>query len=314
LPTRVLDVGTPKSGDSVRLIVTAGACGYWVALSHCWGEKENHPLKTTRKNISEHLTRIDMSSLPKTFQDAVVTTRALGFRYLWIDSLCIVQDDEEEWRNESHKMATIYEHAVLTLAASAAKDSKQGLFVERPYGKIKYPSTQLPFIKRDPQTGENNTLGEYSISLDWRQEPFMEHMDPMFSPIYRRGWCTQEFILSRRIIHFLDEGMMWVCKERAVDETGHFVLAAKRHSDPDWATEWHKIITDHSVRDFTFESDRLVSLDGLAREVAKAENNSCKLEEYFYGTWLSDVPESILWASYRAHDRETACPSWSWAS
>jgi len=68
------------------------------------------------------------------------------------------------------------------------------------------------------------------------------------------------------------------------------------------------------MRQFTFETDRLISLDGLAREVSKAPNNSCKMAEYFYGTWLRDLPEYILWASYRWGDRRTAWPSWSWAS
>jgi hypothetical protein len=97
------------------------------------------------------------------------------------------------------------------------------------------------------------TLGNYSISLDWRQEPFMKHMDPMFSPIYLRGWCTQELILSRRVVHFLNEGMVWVCKEKAVDETGQRLVAGQRHTESDWATEWGRIIVEHSVREFTFE-------------------------------------------------------------
>jgi hypothetical protein len=225
-----------------------------------------------------------------------------------------VQDDEDDWEKESQMMATIYEHAVITLAASAAVDSTQGLFFERPYAKIQFPSIQFPFVVRDEDSGRRKTLGNYSISLDWRQEPFMQHLDPMFSSIYLRGWCTQELILSRRVAHFLDEGMVWVCKQTAVDETGQFLIGGKRHSEGDWATEWGRIISEHSMRMFTFEKDRLISLDGLAREVSKATNNSCKLEEYFYGTWLTDIPEYILWASYRMDDRKTKCPSWSWAS
>ena len=315
LPNRVIDVGAIKSDNRVRLIEIDGSPeSHWVAPSHCWGEKKNHPLKTTRANLRPRLNGIPMSSLPKTFQDAVVKTRALGFRYLWIDSLCIVQDDEDDWQRESQMMATIYEQAVITLAASAARDSTQGLFVERLYAKIQFPSIQLPFIIRDAHSGRRKTLGNYSISLDRRQEPFMKHLDPMSSPIYQRGWCTQELILSRRVVHFLDEGMVWVCKERAVDETGQTLIARKRHSEGDWATEWGRIIVKHSMRKFTFEKYRLISLNSLAREVSKATKNSCRPGEYFYGTWLIDIPEYILWSSYRLDDRKMECPSWPWAS
>jgi hypothetical protein len=254
LPTRVIDVAAMEDDSKVRLFETAGSTkAHWVALSHCWGDKKNHPPKTTRANLCQHLNSIPILSLPKTFQDAVVTTRALGFRYLWIDSLCIVQDDEDDWHHESRMMTTIYEHATLTLAASDAIDSTRGLFLERPYAKIGFPSIHMPFITRDKTSGRRMTLGNYSISLDWRQEPFMKHMDPMFSPIYLRGWCTQELILSRRVVHFLNEGMVWVCKEKAVDETGQRLVAGQRHTESDWATEWGRIIVEHSVREFTFE-------------------------------------------------------------
>lgn len=314
LPTRVIDVGSANSDDEPHLIDTNNSPeGHWVALSHCWGKQENHPLKTTRRSLAQHLKSIPMSSLPKTFQDAVVATRALGIRYLWIDSLCIVQDDENDWRRESQMMGTIYEHAVVTLAASAAPDSTHGLFVERPYASIKFPSIQLPFIARKADTGNQEVLGNYSIGLDWRQEPFMQHMDPMLTPLTRRGWCTQELILSRRIVHFLEEGMIWVCKGKAEDETGqmHIGWCLK---ELDWATEWGRIIMEHSGRAFTFEKDRLVSLQNLASEVMKANNNSYKPGTYFFGNWLLDIPEYILWASYRMGEKNKFCPSWSWAS
>jgi hypothetical protein len=315
LPTRVIDVGATEAENKIRLMETAGSPdGHWVALSHCWGKKENHPLKTTQANLTRHLNDIALSSLPKTFQDAVTATRVLGFRYLWIDSLCIVQDNKDDWKRQSQMMATIYQNAVITLAASAASDSTQGLFFPRPYAGIQFPSIQIPFIVREKNSGRRKTLGNYSISLDWRQEPFMEHLDPMFSSIYMRGWCTQELILSRRIIHFLNEGMVWVCKRKAMDETGQQLVGGERHSKNDWATEWGTIISEHSMRRFTFEKDRLISLDGLAREISKAANNSCTMKEYFYGNWMIDLPEFILWASYRMDDRKTECPSWSWAS
>lgn len=88
LPHRVIYV----EGKQPRLVVPpAGTRGYWVALSHCWGQ--TNTFKTTLKTLKSHMHGIEWEALPKTFKDAVLVTRALEVRYLWIDSLCIVQDD-----------------------------------------------------------------------------------------------------------------------------------------------------------------------------------------------------------------------------
>lgn len=88
LPRRVIDVETGR----LRLFITEdGTRGHWVALSHCWGKANT--FKTTLKTIESHKRGIEWEELPKTFKDAVIVTRALGVRYLWIDSLCIIQDD-----------------------------------------------------------------------------------------------------------------------------------------------------------------------------------------------------------------------------
>ncbi|VUC29064.1 unnamed protein product [Clonostachys rosea] len=313
LPTRVIDVRLDSPNQDPHLVENEGeTVGQWVALSHCWGKKKNHPLKTTRQTLAQHLKAIPMSSMSKTFADAVTVCRSLGIQFLWIDSLCIVQDDEDEWEKESKMMGTVYEHAVLTLAASDAIDSTRGLFLERPYAHIKFPSVQLPLLTTESDTGRETTLGSYSVGIDWRQEPFMTYLHPHWTPLVTRGWCTQELILSRRVVHFLSEGMLWVCRDKAEDENAQMIHG--RLTECDWATEWGKIILEHSQRAFTFEKDRLRSLDSLANELSKAKNNSCKMGEYFYGTWLVDIPEYILWASYRAGKKNSDCPSWSWAS
>jgi Heterokaryon incompatibility protein (HET) len=182
------------------------------------------------------MTGIPLSSLPKTFLDAIVVTKALGLRYLWIDSLCIIQDNEDDWLAESKTMGTLYERAVITLAASTAPDSTYGLFLERPYSELQVPSVQLPFIRRDTTSGVQEVLGHYSIGIEWRQEPFMTQIDPMETPLSKQGWATQEWILSRRIVHFLDQGMVWVCRRHAEDESGQQIIG-RGLPNVDWAPE-----------------------------------------------------------------------------
>ena len=90
LPSRVLDIG--RACDTVRLKVMAGQCAKYVALSHCWGGKSQ--VQTTRASFEDHKRGISLHKLSKTIRDAIWVARKLEIRYLWIDSLCIIQDDE----------------------------------------------------------------------------------------------------------------------------------------------------------------------------------------------------------------------------
>jgi hypothetical protein len=129
LPTRVLDVGLSNGNQEPRLILGHGIQGPYIALSHYWGSSK--PLVTNIGNIQEHLTTIPFQGLPQTFQDAVTITRRLSYRFLWIDSLCIIQDSPEDWQNECTKMSDIYKNAVVIITGLAAKDSSCGFLGDR---------------------------------------------------------------------------------------------------------------------------------------------------------------------------------------
>ena len=123
LPQRVIDVGLKSQGtdpvEHCRLYCSHGECEKYLTLSHCWGQAGTINT-TTRENLEHQYNGIDWSSLSKTFQDAILVTRALGIRYLWIDSLCIIQGDNTDWEQESAKMGSIYEGSYITLAATAS--------------------------------------------------------------------------------------------------------------------------------------------------------------------------------------------------
>jgi len=128
LPTRVLDLRPEREGDSndLRLVVTGNHSARYMTLSHCWGEFQ--PLLTTSANIKQREKNIAFNDLPRTFQEAVVVTRELGIRYLWIDCLCIIQGDKEDWDLESGRMADVYSNSYMNIAATKAKDCHGGLF------------------------------------------------------------------------------------------------------------------------------------------------------------------------------------------
>jgi len=122
LPTRVLDVGPEDGSQDPKLHIPGSNLGQYAALSHCWGTHQT--IKTTKATLLDRMQTIPFQILPKTFQDAVIVTRQLGLRYLWIDSLCIIQDCIDDWRYEAARMAAVYSNAVVTVAATAAEDTQ----------------------------------------------------------------------------------------------------------------------------------------------------------------------------------------------
>lgn len=113
------------SGDPF-LTETHGQVGEWLALSYCWGSSSNYT--TTTQNLKQHCERMPLSDFPRTLRDAVHITRKLGYRHLWIDSLCIIQNSKEDWEIEAVKMCDVYGSSSLTLAADASLDPSTGIF------------------------------------------------------------------------------------------------------------------------------------------------------------------------------------------
>ena len=144
LPTRVIEVLGPLQ-PNVRLIHPGKGRGKWAALSHKWGLQSLTRLE--RGNINLFSKGIQTSSLPATFRDAIIVARRLGIRYLWIDSLCIVQDSQADWDIEFMKMPEIYQYANVTIAAAATKDSHGGILVERAWKATSKHASCLSYTK-----------------------------------------------------------------------------------------------------------------------------------------------------------------------
>jgi hypothetical protein len=128
LPKRVIEISSDPSVPP-RLFTTNNAVGRYVTLSHCWGNIDT--VRLTKETISEMHSSINFESLPRTFRDAIVISRNLGLSYLWIDALCIMQDDVTDWATESPKMATVYGQASLAISATMVEGNSSGIFSER---------------------------------------------------------------------------------------------------------------------------------------------------------------------------------------
>lgn len=202
LPTRLLDVGLANE-DTVQLWETKPEnTGEWLALSHQWGEEMYH-FSTTSSNLQEHLEGISMNRLPATFRDAVLVTRALGHRYLWIDSLCIVQGSDGDFEKEAKRMEDVYSGAYCVIAASCASNHADGFLKprrERDYvGIIPEGDSKMPVY-----------ICEYI-------DNFKQHVSE--GSLNRRGWVLQEHALARRTIFFTEHQTYFECSDGIQCET-----------------------------------------------------------------------------------------------
>ncbi|GKZ38830.1 hypothetical protein AbraIFM66950_011353 [Aspergillus brasiliensis] len=301
LPTRVLDLGEEgQDCSTIRLVEGAGTRAPYTALSYCWGLPDQWPLRTTRNNLQQHTHGISIESLEQTYRDAIVVTRNLGIRYLWIDALCIIQGDEQDWKNECEVMGQYYENARLVIAASGASHPGEGCFLPGP----SLDEVVLPFYSDGAVTGSFKIalLGTPSVQLG-----------PAFAPLGERGWATQEWWLSRRIVHFLEGCLIWSCA--CIDHLRLNILSNGHTQDVFMFSDWMSIACNHSGRALSRPTDRLAAIQGLANEFKKTRQDA-----YVMGLWTGDLPTALLWKvgdDGRRHNRSedlSIFPSWSWAS
>ncbi|EHK25914.1 uncharacterized protein TRIVIDRAFT_79618 [Trichoderma virens Gv29-8] len=233
MPTRVLDLGSDcMSSQTIKLLDTHGRSGRYVALSHSWG-RTNYPFTTTRVNLQSRQTRIRPDELPPTFFDAVRVCWQLGVRYLWIDSLCIIQDDPSDWDNEAPRMSDVYSHAWLTISALTGLGSDAGIFPRmRMFEYISMDNHSTGFTS----TRDFRDFAEVYTNLSFRQTSklwfgrewlpassanrprvysignYGEQHDPLLlEPLSSRAWTLQERLLARRTVHYGKEQMYWQC-------------------------------------------------------------------------------------------------------
>ncbi|KAI1352888.1 HET-domain-containing protein [Xylaria sp. FL0043] len=222
LPTRVLDVGDSLAAPSIHLLETEpGQCAKYVALSYCWGKTGN--ITTTKSTLKERKKHIAWSTLPRSFRDAIEVVRSLGIRYLWVDALCIIQDDVADWESESAKMADVYENAFLTISTDAALDPTQGIFTARRNDMV---STADTLGTGRARPARNVAIEEFTVTdkagntcIVYAREP-LNHSDiisprsyyDVTYPLMSRAWTLQERLLSGRILHVTAAELVWECK------------------------------------------------------------------------------------------------------
>ncbi|KAF8858406.1 hypothetical protein BDZ45DRAFT_651428 [Acephala macrosclerotiorum] len=193
-----------------------------------------------------------MEKLTRTFQDAINFTRGLEFSYIWIDSLCIVQDDEDDWFRESSLVSNVYGNAVVNLAATKAENGSHGLFCER------------DIITVDRKFIKSNSSNLYEIWDETLYERCLLH-----SPLSARGWCFQERFLVTRTLRFAAEQVMAECHSGVVCETHQDKFPRNFSFDSYLFPNDRNTVTLYSQTKLTFNKDKLVAFSGIAHHFEK---------------------------------------------
>ena len=267
---------------------------------------------TTSATLEQRKSGIPFDIIPKTFQDAIKFTARLGIRYIWIDTLCIVQDDKEDWRRESALMADIYRNAIITLAASAATGSSDGL----------YNSSDSVFLSQELSL-LHDRADHQGIYVRKNLKHFRRDL-----ALLSRGWVFQERLLSPRVLHFGHLELLWECMEQNNCECSSmqglltlwfsekkFYCGALLDIFPPrrLANIWREVVQDYSQMNLTQGKDIFPAISGAAKTMQAVIKS-----KYVAGLWEHNIIEDLMWSTGEPErvkrPFEWRSPTFSWAS
>ncbi|ROV90684.1 hypothetical protein VSDG_08286 [Cytospora chrysosperma] len=363
-PTRVVDVHNIKNGlvvlrDKKEVLGSnfdggrpEGTYPHYWTLSHRWGDPKKiiqllggNPDKGTTSNEEQFRNGISLNEFSPTFRDAMELVDKMGYRYIWIDCLCIFQDSSSDWEQEARMMKDVYENSFCNISAiRSSYDVSLGLFGPR----LAEPSLVYPFSVdlELPHLGDGQTE-EWTF---WYTNLWDDEINR--APLIRRGWVVQERFLARRTIHFARDQIYWECVEHLrceADPEGRLGLVGVmagwqaiqkrrglkdslrmiiKHLHPEleapslwdlsrWSTPqgcWRTIVTTYSSCDLTKESDRLIAISGVAKKFGEVIGG-----RYLAGLWERGLHTDLMWLSNASQGdavrpSDFFAPSWSWAS
>ncbi|KAL6351883.1 hypothetical protein LRP88_14695 [Fusarium phalaenopsidis] len=319
---------------------------YWT-LSHRWGDPKLIPqlLQTTEYQFRNG---IPIDNLSPTFRDAALIVHRLGYRYIWIDSLCIFQDSLIEWQQEAKAMVNVYRHSLCNISAIAASSDpgRSRLFVKRRL----QPRLLFPF------KASSNLLERSGKVIDapwifWNDSLWADEIEG--AALSTRGWVVQERFLAPRVLHFTENQIYWECLESKcceVDPTGELLVVAQatgsRETVPTvykkarlelakkraelserlrsprftedmgsyFHSQWGDVVSLYANCALTKESDRLIAMSGIAKTFQEANN-----DKYLAGLWKRMIHVDLTWTTNASDGAdvqrsESYAPTWSWAS
>ena len=335
---RLLHLHRKNTEVAARLVNYADDVEY-LALSHCWGDQHHVP-KLLRATEATMKKGINLSGFPRTFLDAMEITIRLGYKYLWVDSLCIMQDVEEDWRQQSSVMSLVYQISDLTIAALGSSDSRGGCFTTKRNPLILHPlSVNALGLQVEP-----NDKSHY-IELE------LKASGPLASPLHTRAWVVQERLSAPRTLYYGSLGIYWECKKKIQSEShvressryrdsigkslrDALLVTAGKQTAPlkkvgweeaqySFQDYWYKFLELYTPCFLTYPTDKLMAIRSIIRDI---ENSGCKPN--LLGLWTQNLAAELIWHvgrhngvltrykdAYEVWSRlENGLPSWTWAS
>ncbi|KAI0186231.1 heterokaryon incompatibility protein-domain-containing protein [Xylaria flabelliformis] len=342
LPTRLLDLDS-KCTSGLRLVITKKDPEIkrldrfhkrYAALSYCWGSASEARLQliTTHLTLNSHLLGIQLDRVPKTISDAIRLCRGLGIRYLWVDALCVIQGDDEDWNKESFKMSQIYSNCFLTLCVAQGDSCSSG-FLEPLYAP---PTVQINFRSEVNRSISGSIyvrmLFPPNKILDTHSKKVSSSRTHNVNEITKynidraawaqRGWTFQEDQLSPRKLYFGE--LMFYFGSKTLHEAADGTKFSRQSfleiemSLGETLVHWYTMMEAYTERKITFESDRFPAISALARSICDRFPD----QKYLAGLWESDLHRGLLWTTKSRialpHDfklpvQAYIAPSWSWA-
>jgi hypothetical protein len=349
-PTRLIKISGPPDQLQLTMVCSDDMEEYdmsrYVTLSYCWGGDQ--PNKLTQENHGLYKKNITWESLPRTIQDAAKTAQVLGFHYIWIDSMCIIQDSKEDKEAEISQMTKVYAHATLTVVNKRGDKVTEGFLHPR---TLPSGTSSIQYRAKDGQT-QRLTLSFADASK--REES---------SAVNTRGWTLQEYLLSRRRLVIGTWSTEWLCRREVDGHRDGWVASysyrsraglPSDHEGAGWAGKgpfgskeaesvysssfinaamffsvnpgypsgklneelvrdsWYAIVESYSLRSVTVSEDRILAVSGIAERFANLLPG-----RYIAGIWENMMPASLFWMKrHMTTDRpvEYRAPSWSWIS
>ncbi|KAF7539564.1 hypothetical protein G7054_g2076 [Neopestalotiopsis clavispora] len=290
-PTRLLEVGG-KDDSRIRLVETENRSNCkWASLSYVWGGPQ--VTRTTRMTLSKHLEGIEMDMLPQTLLDAIKVCRELDIPYLWIDALCIIQDDTSDLLRELASMPKIYQEGYITIEAARAKGVQAGFLGKTAYSFDSFPPTQYESL--DGQMGR-------VLLCQHDHDTFLVE-----NPTEVRAWTLQESLLSPRSLRFTKDVMIWSCR-------------SVRRSNERWKRVDQLYSDDNSWLPYNvpcIPGRQMPAWEQVVNLYTKVFGDSNQ-HTYLAGLWKDTLPLGLCWmvedGSKEPRPKDFRAPSWSWAS
>jgi hypothetical protein len=320
----------PLPGDDER----------YITLSYCWGGPQQFCL--TKATYKAKLDGFHLTDLPPSLRDAVKIAQALEVKYLWVDSICIVQDDESDKRSEIANLINIYRNAYLTVCAANAESVNQGFLRDISDSETGLWRTLIPLgfpvVNEHAKSISDAFQQPRSVfGTTWLLDEAPYMANTFRDPTSRRGWCLQERLLSPRLLNY-GRWPTWRCGRSTLSDGGWYTedrelgpkercfalnIVRSRTRAPNVRTDlftthqilqnWYSLLNEYTKRELSVETDKLPAVGGIAAEIQRITG-----VQYRAGLWQENLLHDLMWYTqareWLARPREWRAPSWSWAS